>query len=168
MLESYIGLGSNLAKPVAQVSEAIQELAALPECSLQAVSSLYSSKPVGPQDQDDFVNAVVKLSTSLTAHELLSSLQNIENAHQRLRERHWGPRTLDLDILLYGDQIIQDDRLCIPHAEMKNRSFVLIPLYEIAAQLTIPGMGELKELMSMVDNRDLTILDSNEYRAQQS
>ncbi len=168
MLESYIGLGSNLADPVEQVSRAIDELAGLSNCHLDAVSSLYVSKPLGPQDQDDFVNAVLKLSTTLNAHELLSCLQDIENTHQRVRRRRWGPRTLDLDILLYADQIIQDEHLCVPHAELAKRSFVLIPLYEIAPELTIPGMGKLKELQAKMDSSDLTKLDSNEYRAQQS
>lgn len=168
MLESFIGLGSNLAEPVEQVSRAIDELASLANCRIDAVSSLYVSKPLGPQDQNDFVNAVVKLSTSLNAHELLSCLQGIENSHQRVRERHWGPRTLDLDILLYGGQKIQDEHLCVPHAEMAKRSFVLIPLYEIAPELSIPGMGKLKELQAKMDKSSLKKLDSNEYRAQQS
>ncbi|NKB35894.1 MAG: 2-amino-4-hydroxy-6-hydroxymethyldihydropteridine diphosphokinase [Gammaproteobacteria bacterium] len=168
MLESYIGLGSNLAQPVEQINQAINELAGLSHCRLQVASSLYVSRPMGPQDQDDFVNAVVQLSTALSAHDLLDQLQNLEKRHHRVRERHWGPRTLDLDILLYGDQIIQDERLCVPHTEMAKRSFVLYPLYEIAPELTIPGMGKLKELKENMDGGDLKKLDSNEYRAQQS
>ena len=163
-IDSYIGLGSNLEGPQQQLTGALEKIAALEECELQAVSSFYRSQPLGPQDQPDFVNAVAKLGTSLSAHDLLTCLQGIESAHQRVRERRWGPRTLDLDLLVYGDQIIDDERLRVPHIELPRRNFVLIPLYEIAEALTIPGMGSIKQLVSAVDAEGLEVLDSDERR----
>ena len=163
-IESYIGLGSNLANPAQQLADALDEIAALEACELQAVSSFYRSPPLGPQDQPDFVNAVARVSTELAAHDLLSCLQSIENAHQRVRQQRWGPRTLALDLLVYGDEVIDDERLRVPHVEMARRNFVLIPLYEIAEALTIPGMGSIKELVAAVDSAGLEVLDSDERR----
>lgn len=130
---AYIALGSNLQDPISQVRTAIGEIAQLPKVSLLAQSSLYSSQPLGPQDQDDFINAVVKISTKLTPEDLLTALQNLEHQHQRKRLQHWGPRTLDCDILLYDDLTLATDRLTIPHPEMQRRAFVMIPLQEIMA-----------------------------------
>lgn len=143
----YIGLGSNLEQPLEQVSSAIEELALLPETELLTASSLYRSAPVGPQDQPDFINAVVKIETSLTPLALLDELQAIEQSHQRVRERHWGPRTLDLDILLYGSQTILNERLTVPHAFMHERSFVLYPLSEITQDLQLPNGEHLSSLL---------------------
>ena len=143
----FIGLGSNLEDPVNQIETAFQELAELEFCTLLNKSSLYSSAPVGPQDQPDFVNAVAELETSLEAHALLDQLQGIEQAHQRIRERHWGPRTLDLDLLLYGSEQINTERLTVPHAFMKERSFVLYPLSEINPELEFPDGTPLSQLL---------------------
>lgn len=143
----FIGLGSNLDEPIQQVRQALQELDTIPQCSLISASSLYRSAPVGPQDQPDFINAVVEIETSLAAHDLLDQLQSIEQAHQRVRERHWGPRTLDLDLLLYGEAQINTERLTVPHAFMAERSFVLHPLAEISPDLILPNGQPLSSLL---------------------
>ena len=124
----YIGLGSNLQNPESQVRRAIQALGELPGSGVQAASSLYRSTPMGPQDQPEYVNAVVQLATGLSPGELLDRLQRVEQAHERVRGQHWGPRTLDLDILLYGDEVIATERLQIPHPGLAQRNFVLYPL----------------------------------------
>ncbi|PIE20793.1 MAG: 2-amino-4-hydroxy-6-hydroxymethyldihydropteridine diphosphokinase [Neptuniibacter caesariensis] len=152
----YIGLGSNLKQPLKQVSDAIEALALLPETELLCTSSLYRSAPVGPQDQPDFINAVAQIETSLSPLELLNQLQAIEQQQQRVRERHWGPRTLDLDILLYADQIIASERLTVPHAYMTERSFVLYPLAEISPDLVMPDGEKLSALIATCPLGSLT------------
>ncbi|CAA0078703.1 2-amino-4-hydroxy-6-hydroxymethyldihydropteridinepyrophosphokinase [BD1-7 clade bacterium] len=146
---AYIGLGSNLNNPLAQVNQAVDDISALGTISAQ--SSWYRSKPVGPQDQPDFINGVVALQTLLEPLPLLDALQSIEQAHHRIREKHWGPRTLDLDILLYNDACIDDPRLSIPHPWMTERAFVLIPLAEIASRLTMPNGHAISELALNTD-----------------
>lgn len=148
----YIGLGSNLQGPEQQLRSALETLAAHPDIKLAAVSSLYQSKPVGPQDQPDYVNAVAELHTELAPEALLDVLQHIENQHNRVRLRHWGERTLDLDILLYGEQIIHSPRLTVPHKEMCKRSFVLYPLAQIAPQLRLPDGQRLPDVLLQVTN----------------
>lgn len=155
---AYIGLGSNLDQPIQQLLTAYQELANLPETTFLAGSSLYSSKPVGPQDQPDFVNAVVKLETKLSAIALLDALQALEQQHQRVRLRHWGPRTLDLDLLLYDQQQIALPRLSVPHPQMHLRGFVLLPLAEISPEIVIPGKGSITTILSNIAIDDLQIL----------
>jgi 2-amino-4-hydroxy-6-hydroxymethyldihydropteridine diphosphokinase len=147
VVAAYIGLGSNLDQPSTQVQVAIRELGELPGSVLERASSLYESAPLGPQDQPDFVNAVVRLKTSLAPELLLDALQRIEQRHGRIRAQHWGPRSLDLDILLYGDRRVQTSRLRIPHPQLARRNFVLCPLAEIAAGLTIPGLGSVADLL---------------------
>lgn len=132
---AYIGLGSNLESPIEQVREALNELATLPLSRLVAASSLYASRPVGPQDQPDFVNAVAALETRLSPLALLDQLQALEQQHRRRRQHHWGPRTLDLDLLLYANDQIDSKRLRVPHPQMTARAFVLVPLAEIAPTL---------------------------------
>jgi len=150
----YIGMGSNLADPLAQLARAITELASLPASTLKAQSPFYASRPVGPRDQPDFVNGAVVIDTSLSPHTLLDHLQAIEHAHDRQRQRRWGPRTLDLDLLLYGDQQIHDDRLTVPHPELPNRDFVLQPLLDLNPGLTLPGGQIIKDLrLSCPDNK---------------
>ncbi|WP_114326270.1 2-amino-4-hydroxy-6-hydroxymethyldihydropteridine diphosphokinase [Candidatus Colwellia aromaticivorans] len=137
---AYIGLGSNLSEPVKQVQAAIDEIKTLAQSHVINVSSLYLSKPMGPQDQDDYINAVLALETKLTPLELLDALQSIENKAGRVRkENHWGARILDLDIILFGNEIISTERLIVPHYGMKKREFVLLPLAEIAADLMLPS-----------------------------
>ena len=138
---AYIGLDSNLAEPIKQVQAAITAIKNIAQSEVTNVSSLYLSKPMGPQDQDDYINAVLSLETTLTPIELLDALQNIENKAGRVRkENRWGARILDLDIILFGDKIINTDRLVVPHYGMKTREFVLVPLAEIAADLVLPSL----------------------------
>jgi len=137
-IRSYIGLGSNLENPKGQVQQALQELAALPLSRLVASSSLYATSPVGPQDQPDFINAAACLETHLSPLALLDQLQALEQRHRRRRLRHWGPRTLDLDLLLYGELTLHQPRLTVPHGQMHARAFVLVPLVEVATALQQP------------------------------
>lgn len=159
---AFIGLGSNLEKPIQQVKTAIAELSDHQQINLAGQSKLYRSKPVGPQDQPDFINAVVKVSTQLQPLELLDALQAIENLHGRTRESHWGARTLDLDLLLYNDQEISHPRLTVPHPEMIYRAFVLVPLAEIEQNISIPGYGELKMLTKHVEEQDIIKIADDE------
>lgn len=134
----FVGLGSNLEEPTAQVTNALTELSKLPQTQLRQASSLYASKAVGPGNQPDYINAVACLSTELDPESLLNQLQAIEQAHQRQRTLRWGPRTLDLDILLFAQQTICTERLTVPHPYLPERNFVLQPLLEIAPQLALP------------------------------
>lgn len=143
----YIGLGSNLDNPVGQLQRALQALQQLPASHLVNHSSLYRSDPVGPPGQPDYINAVALLETHLCADTLLDHLHAIELQHQRVRTVRWGPRTLDLDILLFGQQQIDTPRLTIPHAQIRQRNFVLWPLAEIAPQLVLPDGTPLTELL---------------------
>ena len=131
----FIGLGSNLDDPKQQLRQAFSELKQLPHTDLVRHSQLYRSDPVGPEGQPDYINAVAQLSTQLRPEALLDQLQALEQAHRRIRQQHWGPRTLDLDILLFGNLQLDSPRLTIPHPHMTERSFVLHPLKEIAPSL---------------------------------
>jgi len=135
MKSVYIGLGSNLDNPKQHVLKAFDDLHHLPKTRLVKRSNLYSSKPMGPQNQPDFINAVASIETSLSPFELLKACQRIENQHDRIRTRRWGPRTLDLDILLYGDDVIETEELKIPHPGVFKREFVLKPLLEISPSI---------------------------------
>ena len=155
----YIGLGANLAQPVQQLERAVLALQGIKDTKLVQVSSFYGSKPMGPQDQPDYVNAVAALATRLSADDLLTELQQIELEQGRQRkDERWGPRTLDLDILLFGHHIIQTDRLTVPHYGMKVREFVLYPLAELDSDLILPDGSELSELLKMVPLNGLTRL----------
>lgn len=144
----YIALGSNLQDPLAQAKQAIAALKQLPDTDVVDVSPFYRSKPLGPQDQNDYLNAVIKLSTSLSPIELLDHLQSIEQSQGRVRkENRWGARTLDLDILLYDELIMNTERLTIPHYHMKKREFVLYPLFDIAPDLVLPDNDNLYDLV---------------------
>jgi 2-amino-4-hydroxy-6-hydroxymethyldihydropteridine diphosphokinase len=155
-LMAYIGIGSNLDNPVVQVQEAIEELGAIPDSLLIARSSLYSSKPMGAADQPNYVNAVVAIDTVLSPQALLQVLQAIERRRGRERTgEKWGPRVLDLDLLLYGGRRIDTADLTIPHPGLHERDFVLVPLGEIAGDISIPGRGRLSAFMSRCDNHAL-------------
>ncbi len=162
MTIAYIGLGSNLGSntvsPRQHIITAIHSLGEIQSTRMISASSLYKSKPLGPQDQDDYINAVVKIETELEPLELLNSLQGIENKHGRVRNERWGPRTLDLDILIFGEETIQSDQLTIPHVEMTNRSFVLVPLAEIDSNCIIPGKGLISGLLSETHQDGLEVL----------
>ena len=144
---AYIGLGANLGEPEAALREAIEALAALPDSALRTRSSFYRTAPIdaiGP----DFLNAVVHLDTRLAPHALLAALQRIEQAHGRERAYRNAPRTLDLDLLLYGDHLIETPTLTVPHPRLHERAFVLRPLAEIAPALIVPGRGSVAELLA--------------------
>ncbi len=153
-----IGLGSNLNDPAGQVRAALSALAALPESELVAASSLYRNPPMGPQDQPDYVNAVALLRTALEPLPLLAELQAIERRQGKRFLRHWGPRTIDLDLLLYGDRRIREPRLTVPHPGLHERAFVLYPLAEIAPDLMVPGKGRVKDLAALHSAADLVRL----------
>ncbi|MDX1516612.1 MAG: 2-amino-4-hydroxy-6-hydroxymethyldihydropteridine diphosphokinase [Woeseiaceae bacterium] len=141
---AYVGIGSNLDGPAQQVEAAIGQLAELPRSRLIAYSGLYRSSPLGGIEQPDFVNAVAALLTRLTAPELLAGLQSIEAERGRQRgEQRWGPRIIDLDLLVFGRDVIDDDALTVPHPGIAERNFVLLPLRELAPDLTIPGLGRV-------------------------
>ncbi|SUB33589.1 2-amino-4-hydroxy-6-hydroxymethyldihydropteridinepyrophosphokinase [[Pasteurella] mairii] len=154
----YIALGSNLNQPKTQLDTALKALDRLPNSQLMAISSFYQSKPLGPQDQPDYVNAVVCLRTELKPLALLDALQQIEKEQGRVRQRRWGERTLDLDILLYGDLQLHNERLTVPHYDMKNREFVIVPLYEIAPDLCLPNGETIAELVRQFSTHQMQIL----------
>jgi 2-amino-4-hydroxy-6-hydroxymethyldihydropteridine diphosphokinase len=155
-----VGLGSNLADPVAQVRRALEELADIPETRITARSPLYRSAPLGPQDQPDYINAVAALDSRLAPLELLASLRDIERIHGRVRDgTRWGPRSLDLDLLLYGDVAMDTPELSLPHPGLPERAFVLYPLFDIAPQLAVPGKGTVRELRDRLGSTDIARLE---------
>lgn len=158
MTEVFLGLGANLGRPLAQLKDAIIQLHAHPYITVTRTSSMYASKPMGPQDQPDYVNAVVAVLTSLSAHELLDATQHIENSAGRVRLQHWGPRTLDIDILLSGNTVLSDERLTIPHPGLTEREFVLIPLAEIAPELILPDGQAVATLAQQIAANGLDII----------
>jgi len=162
---AWIGLGSNLNDPLKQVNTALVALDRLPQSRLLACSGLYRSAPMGPQNQPDYINAVASIETTLSAEGLLDALQRIEQVHQRAPAERWGPRTLDLDILLYGDENIHTPRLNVPHPGMAKRNFVLTPLAELAPQLSVPGLGEVQALRDILTNEGLERVGDAEWRA---
>lgn len=156
-LTAYIGIGGNLGDARATVEDALRRLARLPHTTLSAHSRLYRTAPVDAGG-DDYVNAVAQLSTLLAPHDLLKALQEIEQAHGRLRPYRNAPRTLDLDILLYGDRTIADEVLLVPHPRMTQRAFVLIPLLEIAPAVEIPNVGAAQALRVQVADQAIELI----------
>ena len=155
---AYIGLGSNLSEPQAQITSALEKLQQLEHCLVLKVSSLYFSRPMGPQDQPDYMNAVVAIETSLSSLALLDVLQSIENDAGRVRkENRWGARVLDLDILLFDQLTINSERLTIPHYGLKLREFVLLPLVEIAPTLILPDGASVAELADEIEKNGLKV-----------
>ncbi len=156
----YIGLGSNLGDPAAQLQRALEQLARLPGSRLQGRSRFYRSRPLQapgvPEDQPDYLNAVARVETDLSPLMLLDALQAIEAEQGRVRDgRRWAPRPLDLDLLLYGAEVIQHPRLTVPHPGIAQRDFVLHPLAELAPELEIPGLGPLEALLARCPVRGL-------------
>ncbi|MDP8080308.1 2-amino-4-hydroxy-6-hydroxymethyldihydropteridine diphosphokinase [Phocoenobacter skyensis] len=143
MTKVYIALGSNLNNPLVQLKQAVRSLQKFANFK---ISSFYTSQPLGPQDQPDYINAVASFETDLSPLELLDYLQNIENQQGRVRLRRWGERTLDLDILLFGKKVITSDRLIVPHYDMHHREFVIVPLYELDPKLILPNEVTLESL----------------------
>lgn len=153
----YVALGSNLNDPFNQLKQAVKSLQ---EFAIHLeISPFYGSKPVGPQDQPDYVNAVAKFETNLTALELLDKLQHIENQQGRVRLRRWGERTLDLDLILYGNEQIQNTRLTVPHIEMKNREFVIVPLFDLSPDLELPSGEKLAVIYAKYQNHQMAVFE---------
>ncbi len=162
LVRVYVGLGSNLDRPVRQIREACGKLAKIPETNLVACSPLYRNPPLGPAGQPDFVNAVAALDSGLEPYRLLQELRAIEMEHGRVRnDVRWGARTLDLDLLLYGEKVIKDERLTVPHPGIVDRSFVAYPLYAIAPELVVPGKGRLADLVSALSDSDLVPVEED-------
>ncbi|MBV8659209.1 MAG: 2-amino-4-hydroxy-6-hydroxymethyldihydropteridine diphosphokinase [Burkholderiales bacterium] len=153
---AYIGLGANLGDAAATLTDAIEALGRLPQSRLVRASSLYGSKPVGYLDQPDFINAVAAVETALAPHDLLDALLALESHFGRQRTFRNAPRTLDMDVLLYGNMTHHDDRLTVPHPRMLERSFVLVPLAEIAPDLTLP---EGQQVVALAEGCDRTGLN---------
>lgn len=154
-VQVFIGLGSNLNQPVEQLNSAVAALLDSADLNGVSCSNFYSGKPMGPQDQPDYVNAVVQLETHLKPRPLLQLLQRIEEQQGRVRERRWGERIIDLDLLLYGDQCIDLPELTVPHIGLAERNFVLYPLQEMVPDLYIPQLGALAQLISACPQADL-------------
>jgi len=159
MAVALVGLGANLEDPLQHVNQAILELHDIERTHVLAVSSLYRSVPVGYADQPDFINAVAKVESQLTPHELLDALHVIENRHGRRRSRRNAPRTLDLDLLLYDAIVLEEEGLILPHPRMRERAFVLLPLAEIAPDACLPGHPPLSQLLAQVDRSGVVKLD---------
>jgi 2-amino-4-hydroxy-6-hydroxymethyldihydropteridine diphosphokinase len=152
-LRAYVGIGANLGDPAGQVRGAIAALGSLPGTVLVAASHLYRTAPIGYADQPDFVNAVAAVDTTLTAQDLMRALQHIERGAGRERSFRNAPRTLDLDLLLYGDATIDEPGLTVPHPRMHERAFVLAPLAEIAPDAAIPGRGPAAACLARLDDQ---------------
>lgn len=148
---AYIGLGSNLNTPKEQIKNALIALNSQDDIEVIGLSSLYLSKPVDNSNQPDYLNAVAKINTHLSPLELLRVCQHIEEKQHRVREKKWGARTIDLDIILYGVQVVASPELIIPHKEMMNRAFVLVPLAEIEPDLKVPILGDIQMLLDEID-----------------
>lgn len=159
----FVALGSNLGSPEKQVAQALKALAGITDTRLIAVSRCYRSQAVGPGIQPDYINGVVHLETQLAPLALLATLQHIENSQQRKREQRWGPRTLDLDILLYGDCCIDLETLTIPHPRLHERNFVLYPLADLAPQLQLPDGKLLKNLLEQCPMDGLQLVEESSF-----
>jgi 2-amino-4-hydroxy-6-hydroxymethyldihydropteridine diphosphokinase len=158
---AYVGLGSNLDDPVAQIRRALQGLRALPQSRLERASSLYASAPMGPLPQPEYVNAVAALLTQLSSLTFFQSLRQLERDLGREPPRvRWGPRRIDLDLLLFADERLQSGSLTLPHPGIVERNFVLYPLAEVAPELAIPGLGRVAQLAERAGTGGLRRLDT--------
>ena len=161
-MQAWLGLGANLQHPVAQLKEALSRLDQTDGIEVRRASSFYRTPPWGDEQQNDFINAVVQIETRLDPLSLLHSLQSIENAMGRQRSgRQWGPRIIDIDLLLFGDQTVSSAELCVPHPRMFERAFVLLPLAELDADIDIPGQGEVGALLTQLDCSGISRLDEH-------
>ena len=152
---AYIGLGSNLKDPKAQIKRALATLSDNNGAEFISVSSFYESRPLLEIPGPNYLNVVCKIETKLSAIDLLDLCQEIEESQQRVREVKWGSRTIDLDILLYGEQVISNKRLSIPHPEAINRAFVLVPLFEIEPKIKVPLLGPIISLLDRINKLDV-------------
>ncbi len=161
----FVGVGSNMDDPAEQSLKALERVSGTDGVKLLRRASLYRTEPIGSPDQDWFINTIVEIRTVLTARELLMALQDIENSMGRIRNEKWGPRTIDLDILLYGQEVIQEKDLCIPHPELHKRRFILEPLCEIAPYVIHPAFGvSVRGLMDRLEDKSIV----NIYRTMES
>lgn len=160
-IRAYVGLGGNVGDVEDTMMEALMAIDGLPQTSIRAQSSLYRSPPWGRTDQDDFINAVIELRTRLAARVLLDYLLEIETRFGRVRDGNdkWGPRTLDLDLLVFGDENLNLPGMHVPHPRMHERAFVLVPLAEIAAGLEIPGQGLVRDLLAAIDSSGIEAIE---------
>ena len=157
MTLAYIALGSNQASPLEQVTQAVNAIATIPQSRVVATSSYYRTTPLGPQDQPDYLNAAVALETELSPEALLAHTQRIELEHGRVRKaERWGPRTLDLDIMLFGNLTVATPTLIVPHYDMKNRAFMLVPLLEIAPDCTFPDGKRAADILDTLSQDGIT------------
>lgn len=155
---AWLGLGANLQQPLAQLNESIQRISHTPGVAVLQVSSFYKTPPWGDEDQPDFINAVVRIETSLAPIELLHHMQSIETDMGRVRKgRRWGPRLIDIDVLLYADQSIDSKELSLPHPRMHQRAFVLLPLCELEPEIEIPGRGRAGSLLAGLSSDGITL-----------
>ena len=158
MTWAYIGLGSNLEGPRDQLAAAVAELHQIPQTQVTGLSQFYQSKAVGPE-QPDYINAVAHIETQLEPLALLDALQAIEQAHHRVRKEHWGPRTLDLDLLLFEHQLINHPRLTVPHPFLTQRNFVLLPLADIDAGLQLPNGESIQHYLTITGRDGLVAIE---------
>lgn len=159
-MKAWLGLGSNLQQPVSQLKDALGRLELVEDIQVLKTSALYRTPPWGDDQQDDFINAVVQIETDLDPIPLLHVLQSIENKMGRQRSgRRWGPRLIDIDLLLYGDQQFESEELELPHPRMHERAFVLIPLCELDKTVTVPGHGVAHELLQQLDSCGISRLE---------
>lgn len=149
---AFVALGANLGQPAVQLQMAVRALDALPQTAVRKVSSFYRSAAIGPAGQPDYCNAVAQLDTALQPLPLLDALQAIETAAGRERGERWGARVLDLDLLLHGNAVCNSERLTLPHPELAQRDFVLVPLAEVEPDIAVPGLGKVTELLSRLPN----------------
>lgn len=159
MIKTYIGLGGNLEEPVFQIKQALHSLNILPSSEMIRHSSFYRSQPLGNISQPDFINAVAEVETNLSPKDLLHVLQTIEQNQHRVRSVRWGPRTIDLDILLYGNQVHDTEALTIPHPGLKTREFVIYPLAEIAPDLVLPDGESILEVKLQTPMNGLQVIE---------
>lgn len=155
-VRAYLALGANLGEPLANVTGAIADLGQVPGISLKDRSPLYRTPPLGPSGQPDYINAVIEVCTDLDPEALLDACQGVERAYGRVRDgARWGPRTLDVDVLLYGDRTIASERLTVPHPEMTRRAFVMVPLAALAPEVEVPGHGRAGVLAATLEHDGL-------------
>lgn len=162
-MKAWLGLGANLQLPVRQLKEALRRLDAEDQVKVLRLSSFYRTPPWGDEQQDEFINAVVQVETSLAPIALLHVTKSIENVMGRQRNgRRWGPRLIDIDLLLYGDKQVLSDELELPHPRIHERAFVLVPMAELDASVEIPGHGDIKNLLEQLDCSDISLLSESE------
>ena len=162
MVKAFLSLGSNMGDILEYLSKAIDKIAEIQGCNILNKSRVYETEPWGYENQEAFLNLCISIETSLSPYELLESLQTIELELDRVRKIHWGPRTIDIDILLFDDIICEDDKLTIPHPRMSERAFVLIPLYDIEKNLIIDGI-KLEDLINKIDTRGIKEYKKNDF-----